>query len=137
MKKAIVFLVALILLSFLTNACIGDFQVNKIKNPPPAYSIYYLKNPIVQLEFFTATPCSNKVGLSIITPTILNVGLVANTDQSYMCTELIKLTPSIKYTGSLVLKSKNRITCGRNLTLCKKTACYNYLPEMIIKRTKI
>jgi hypothetical protein len=133
MKKAILFLVALILLSFITNAGVGDHKESKIEYPIAAYSIYRLHNTYSTSEFVQSDHYFIKTNLSLVTPNTveLTIGIVAKTNQSCLCTKLSELTPTVKTSFLICLRSKNNY---KNIPIADITierARYNYLPVLI------
>ena len=130
MKKAILFLVALILLSFISNACIGNpFHKCKTKNATPAILPYNSNQACSHFQIVSTNTSSSKAGLSICTPASLTfaLGIVANTRQDLFYSELHKLIPSPSNGDKFVLKTKHKQIFVQNASLSANAVKYNYL----------
>lgn len=134
MKKAILFLVALILLSFISNAGIGNqLRTCKAKITPPAFLIYKSIQACSHFQTVSSHTRCSKAGLSIFTPASLNfaLGIVAYTNKAILYSELTKLIPTTSNRDLAVLKTKHKLTCNQNICLTVKDVNYNYLPCLV------
>lgn len=131
MKKAILFLVALILLSFITNAGVGDFKECKVNHPLTAYSLYRVKDQTSKSEFVQARSYFIKANLFVASATEsgFSMGIVAKSNQASLCAKLVKLTPSLKTPFLISIRSRNYKSLipisGRS-----NNGYYNYLPVL-------